>query len=107
MNWVKIVLKTAGVIGAIYGGYELGEGLASGRAAGTVKVLMDEMTQLKQLLGQQKLDSQATLDGIQITILSLAGGVTLAFIVGMALFTIKSTRKCITKSVESAVDPQS
>lgn len=104
MNYVKGLVKVAGVIGAIYGGYELGENIANGRAAEVAKILSKEIQQLKHDFQQQTINAKDGIDAIQITMLGLVGVIFIAFVVGIVVWTIKSTKGCITKSVESAVE---
>lgn len=104
MNYLKLAVKLGGVIGAIYGGYELGESIANGRAVEVAKMLGNEIQQLKELVLQQSVNAKDTIDTIQITVLGLVGAIAIALVIGMIVWIIKSTKGCIANSVESAVD---
>lgn len=104
MYWLKNLVKLAGIVGVRIGGYELGDCFANGKAAETIKTVGREIEMLKIALVQQNADAQDNFESIQLTTLGIVGGIILAFIVGFAVWVIKSTKSCITKSVESAVE---
>lgn len=104
MHALKILLKLIGITGVLFGGYEIGEIVASGRVTETANMLGNEFNQLKQHFVQQAIDVKNSLNVLQLSTIVLIGVIGTVFLIGMIVWIIKSTKSCISKSVGDAVE---
>lgn len=102
MDYVKAVAKIIAMLSAMIGVYEIGENVASGRALEIVNMLMKKLENLSKVVEEQNAKTKNSVDVIEITVIGLLATIVLAIFIVLMVCIVKSTKSCITKSVESA-----
>lgn len=100
MNWLKLGLKIFGTVGAIYGGYEIGEAVGDRRAMAAAEAFNNQIKGLANHVLNFSAKTNESITALQLSIFGLFALIAFAFVVFGIWCLVQAAKNCISKSVE-------